>query len=170
MAPERLPGNVPCHRQESSLLRTVVWMRCVLQAILVASGERLCVAERRSYKRTHTSGWLPLAIGATESTARSCGEGGSGPILRGLAHQLEDSCALLRLDGLYGTGAVLLISSELIFCMAEICYTKCRHFSLCSQEREGTSRCSSTKGSQRGFSYICTLGKVQKSVKECDKW
>ena len=33
--------------------------------------------------------------------------GENDPVLRGLAHRLEDSCALLRLDGLYGTGAVL---------------------------------------------------------------
>lgn len=116
----RRPANEPCQKLHNCLLPSVDWMRCVLLATRVASGGKSCGPVRRFYTRIRDL-WLG-----------TFGNPGNGEYRKELrravamvqsylrGRQFPEERALLRLDGLYGTGAVLADLGALPFVMRGI--------------------------------------------------
>ena len=127
MAPAGRPANAPCRRRRTCPLLSVAWMRSVLLA--TRSRKRGEVVRTRTVvSQAHTYQWLG-----------SFGNRGNGEYRKELAHalvvirrslaahNLPQARALLRLDGLYGTGAVMADLAGLSFVMRGKDYTVLDH-------------------------------------------
>ncbi|WP_207229557.1 hypothetical protein [Ktedonosporobacter rubrisoli] len=107
MGHERRPASAPCQRGRASLQPHVVLMRCAAAGYTGRKRGEV-VRTRTTVLQAHTAQWLG-----------TFGNPGNGEYRKELrraeetiqsylrAHQLPEASALLRLDGLYGTGAVL---------------------------------------------------------------
>ena len=107
MARVKLPANAHYPRVTTCPLPFADWMRSMRLATPGASASKWCGRARSSARLTRFTGSARLAIEAT-GARRSELRAGLSAITRYLsAHQIASERTLLRLDGQYGTAAVL---------------------------------------------------------------
>jgi hypothetical protein len=107
MARVRRPASALCLRAKTSLRPFVGWMRSVLLATRGASAAKWCGRAPSSARLIPISGSARLAIEATVARRVELRKGLAAITRYLTAHQLSQERTLLRLDGQYGTGAVL---------------------------------------------------------------
>src|SRR3989440_2320067 len=117
MARVRRLANAPYRRRRIGQLPRGACAPCAPPATRDASAERWCGAVPRSCRPTLISFWARLEPLATASTELNC-VGPSQPFkARRVTHHPPEERVLLRLDGQYGTGAVLADLAGLPFVM-----------------------------------------------------
>src|SRR5256884_3419925 len=117
MARVRRLANAPYRRRRIGQLPRGACAPCAPPATRDASAERWCGAVPRSCRPTRISFWARLETLATASTELNC-VGPSQPFkARRVTHHHPEERVLLRLDGQYGTGAVLADMAGLPFVM-----------------------------------------------------
>src|SRR5256884_1829493 len=117
MARVRRLANAPYRRRRIGQLPRGACAPCAPPATRDASAERWCGAVPRSCRPTRISFWARLETLATASTELNC-VGPSQPFkARRVTHHHPEERVLLRLDGQYGTGAVLADLAALPFVM-----------------------------------------------------
>src|SRR5260370_21848710 len=117
MGRERLLANALCRRRRIGLRRSDVCVHCVLPATPGASEGKSCGAVPRFCRPIPISFSVRLETQATGNTEQNC-VGPSRPYkARRVTHHHPEARVLLRLDGQYGTGAVLARLAGLPFVM-----------------------------------------------------
>ena len=113
----RRPANAPCRKQRIGLPHSGVCAPCVPPATLGGKGGKSCAPGPRSCRPIRISFWARLETLGMGTTEPNC-VGLSRPYkARRVTHHHSEEHVLLRLDGQYGTGAVLADLAGLPFVM-----------------------------------------------------